>query len=171
MIETKIENADKVALMVGKTVPEKLGEAKAQAMDKSISILKARLKSDAAASRFTGEYSNKIKEQIKGKPADGTFKGTIGSDSTHARFVELGRGPGKFPNFERLKLWVQKKLGGTDADVYFIGRSIAAKGSMKNKRSGYESGWAHLRAVVAKNEKTVKKLWSEYIERAIRLGK
>jgi hypothetical protein len=167
MVEVKIENQRTVVHLVSVKSPKALKGAETEAMAKSVNDLKKHLKADAARSKFTGEFMNRISGDITGSPGDKSFIGKIGSDVLYSPWVEFGRAPGRFPNIDKLRVWVQQKTGSTEA-TFAIASSIAQKGTLKNKRHPYESGWAHTRAVADKSRKAIQKLWGETVDRYIR---
>ncbi len=166
MIEVKVENARAATEILYKKSPKALSAAEKEAMTKSVNDLKGRLKADAARSMFTGNFSSKIAVMRPTKTQD-IFIGKVGSTSTHGPWVEHGRGPGRFPNIDAIRNWVMRKTGNEDA-TYIIARSIAQKGTLKNRRQGYDSGWAHIRAVTKERTKEIQRIWHEVVERYIR---
>jgi len=55
------------------------------------------------------EFTGNLRENID-KGTEGEFK-TVDLNTPYARFVEFGLPPGKKPNFDALRNWVEKKLG------------------------------------------------------------
>ncbi len=76
---------------------------------------------------FTSVLRGSIKPQLRGKGID--MRGVVGTPSKYALPVENGRKPGKFPNLDAIRLWVNQKLGKNDEKVvYLIARKIQKVG-------------------------------------------
>lgn len=75
----------------------------------------------------TAALRGSVKTEIRGKGIG--MRGVVGTPAKYALPVERGRKPGKFPNLDAIRLWVNQKLGVTDEKaVYLIGRKIQQLG-------------------------------------------
>tara|TARA_Y100000034_G_scaffold135950_1_gene209957 strand:- start:4828 stop:5355 length:528 start_codon:yes stop_codon:yes gene_type:complete len=108
--------------------PNLLNKKATAMMQESLALLsrKLRIGSHQLPSGVTGLLRGSIFDDMRGMPVK-WHQGVVASPQPYARYIELGRKPGRMPPVEALRLWAARVLG--DESLAFpVARMIGRRG-------------------------------------------